>query len=157
MPVVPFTSRPSAPVASPLPDPVYVAMSSSIVQQEAKVTLDQSHISEADKEMKLSPQERGLYERHLRNLNGPGGVDNPDGSRSTLYQTTVNIGGKETLIPRVWDGKILSVSDSVQRAKGEGVHNFPTYGSPEEAEARYQKMHSYMEKDTADYLKRRKR
>lgn len=157
MPVVPFTAQPPAPVPQVQPDPVYVAMSSSLTKKEADATLDTSNLAAADKDMNLTPQERGLYERHLRNLNGPGGVDNPDGSRSTLYQTTVNVGGKETLIPRVWNGKILSVPDSVARAKSEGIHNFPTYGSPEEAEARYQKMHSYMEKDTASYLKRRKR
>jgi hypothetical protein len=157
MPVVPFTPQPSVPAPAPPPDPVYVAMSSSLVKKDADNTLSQSYLAEADKDMKLTPQERGLYERHLRNLNGPGGVDNPDGSRSTLYQTTVNIGGKETLIPRVWDGKILSVDDSVRRAKGEGIHNFPTYGSPEEAEMRYQKMHEYMEKDTKFWLGRRKR
>jgi delta 1-pyrroline-5-carboxylate dehydrogenase len=41
-----------------------------------------------------TPQERSLYQRHLTNLTGPGGVDNPDGSRSTLFQATVDHDGK---------------------------------------------------------------
>ena len=40
----------------------------------------------ADKALKLTPEEQALYRRHLENLWGSGGVDNPDGSRSSLYQ-----------------------------------------------------------------------
>ena len=32
----------------------------------------------------LSPQEEGLYRRHLANVVGPGGITQPDGKRSTL-------------------------------------------------------------------------
>ncbi|MCK1445429.1 hypothetical protein IVB43_23880 [Bradyrhizobium sp. 48] len=109
------------------------------------------NLEAADAAMKLTPQERALYQRHLTNLNGPGGVDNPDGSRSTLYQATVDHGGKTYSIPTVWDGKILSVEEAVKRVQAEGWDKFPAYGSPEEAETRYQKMHGFMEEDTAAY------
>ena len=62
----------------------------------------------AHQAMNLSPQEQALYQRHLDNLKGPGGVDNPDGSRSTLYQTSVDIDGKTYNLPTVYDGKILT-------------------------------------------------
>jgi hypothetical protein len=103
-------------------------------------------------EMNLRTQEQDLYKRHLKNLYGPGGVNNPDGSRSTLFQASVEVGGKTYNIPTVWDGKILKADDALERAKKEGLDKFPSYSSQEEAEARYSQMHEYMEKDTAKYL-----
>jgi hypothetical protein len=38
---------------------------------------DVSNLEAADKTLNLTPQERALYQRHLTNLSGPGGVDNP--------------------------------------------------------------------------------
>jgi len=108
-------------------------------------------LADADAAMKLTPQERSLYQRHLTNLTGPGGVDNPDGSRSTLFQATVDHDGKTYAIPTVWDGKILSVDQAVERVRAEGWDKFPAYKNPEEAEARYQKMHGFMEQDTASF------
>jgi hypothetical protein len=115
-------------------------------------TVDRANLDAADKEMKLTPQERALYERHLTNLTGPGGVNNPDGSRSTLFQTSFESGGRTYNVPTVYDGKILSPKDAIDRAYREGIDKFPSYGSENEAEARYQKMHGYMEKDTAAFL-----
>lgn len=108
------------------------------------------HQAEAD--LKLNPQELSLYERHLKNLNGPGGVDNPDGSRSTLYQANVEHDGKHYNIPTVYDGKILPWREAADRADAQGWRNFPSYNSPDEAEARYNDMHKYMEKDTAEHM-----
>ncbi len=109
----------------------------------------------ANTALNLTPQEKALYQRHLTNLNGPGGVDNPDGSRSTLFQTTVEHAGKFYTIPTVYDGKILwnkSAADpaaaAVEKAKQIGWDKFPSYNSEAEAEARYQKMHDFMAKDT---------
>lgn len=112
-----------------------------------------SHFDEANAAMNLSPQEQGLYQRHLTNLTGPGGVDNPNGSRSTLFQASVDVGGKTYNIPTVWDGKILPPKDALVRAKAEGIETFPAYNSEGEAEARYQQMHTYMEKDTGEFLR----
>jgi muramidase (phage lysozyme) len=110
-----------------------------------------SSLSDADAALKFTPQERALYQRHVTNLTGPGGVDNADGSRSTLFQATVDHDGKTYAIPTVWDGKILPVDQAVERVRAEGWDKFPAYKNPEEAEARYQKIHGFMEQDTASY------
>jgi hypothetical protein len=65
----------------------------------------QSNADAAHYALNLSPQEQALYNRHLTNLNGPGGVDNPDGSRSTLYQAIQEHGGRFYSVPTVWDGR----------------------------------------------------
>lgn len=120
---------------------------------------DQKNYQAATSQMNLTPQEQQLYQLHLKNLYGPGGVDNdgsnpnlPAGSRSTLYQITAEIGGKTYVIPTVWGGKIVSPDQAVQLAKQQGLDQFPTYATEDEAEARYQQMHKYMEADTAAYL-----
>jgi len=114
-----------------------------------------SNFDAANNDLNLTPQEQALYKRHLTNLTGPGGVDNPDGSRSTLFQMSVGLGDKFYNIPTVWDGKILEPEAAIARARKEGIDKFPSYGSEEEAEARYQKMHDYMEKDTKQFLDQR--
>jgi hypothetical protein len=110
-----------------------------------------SSLAAANEAMKLTPQEQALYQRHLTNLYGSGGVTNANGSRSTLFQTSVEQDGKTYNIPTVWDGKILPPADAVKRAVAEGLDKFPSYGSEAEAEARYNKMHDFMERDTAQY------
>ncbi len=105
--------------------------------------------------MKMTPQEQALYQMHLTNLTGPGGVDNSDGSRSTLYQITVQFGDKTFVLPTVWNGKIVSPDQAIQMAKQYGLDKFPAYSSEQEAQARYDQMHDYMEQDTSAYLKNR--
>lgn len=110
-----------------------------------------SQLQAADTAMKLAPEEKALYQRHLGNLIGAGGVDNPDGSRSTLFATTVGVDDRTFIIPTVWDGKILPPDQAMQRAKAEGLDKFPSYATVEEAQARYDQLHSFMEKDTAAF------
>ena len=116
---------------------------------------DLTNFKAADTAMKMTPQEQALYQMHLTNLSGPGGVDNPDGSRSTLYQITVQFGDKTLVLPTVWGGKILPPDQAIQMAKQYGLDKFPSYGSDKEAQDRYDQMHNYMEQDTAAYLKSR--
>jgi len=59
-----------------------------------------ANLTAADAELKLSPQERSLYERHLTNLIGSGGVDNADGSRSTIKDATFEVDGRPMSSPR---------------------------------------------------------
>ena len=59
------------------------------------------NLAAADRELSLTPQERDLYQRHLTNLTGPGGVDNPDGSRSSLKALTVESDGKTYTLAEV--------------------------------------------------------
>jgi len=104
----------------------------------------------ADRELKLSPQEKNLYQGHLKNLTSAGGVDNPDGSRSTVLATSVESEGRTYMIPTVYDGKIVSGDEAWKRAKGH-LDDFPSYASQAEAKARYDKMHTFMEQDTASF------
>jgi hypothetical protein len=120
-----------------------------------------AHMNAAAQTMHLTPVEQALYQRHLDNLWGPGGVDNPptagnpQGSRSTLYQTNVEIDGKNYNLPTVYDGKILSVDEAIARAKAQGLDNFPSYATPQAAEDRYQQMHGFMDQDATDYYAKR--
>lgn len=123
----------------------------------------------AQQALQLSPQEQALYQRHLTNLTGPGGVDNPDGSRSTLYQSVQEHGGKFYNVPTVWDGKretepytrgngtVMDVPNSTALANVDkaGWDTFPAYATPEAADARYDQMHGYMDADTAAYMQQR--
>jgi hypothetical protein len=117
------------------------------------ITQPPGNLAAADAAMNLTPQERDLYQRHLTNLYGTGGVTNANGSRSTLFQTSFEQDGKTYNVPTVYDGKILPPREAVDRAMKEGLDKFPSYGSEAEAEARYQKMHDFMEKDTTQYNK----
>lgn len=110
----------------------------------------------ANRLLRFSPQESDFYGRHLRNLWGPGGVDNPDGSRSTLYQTTIDADGRSYTIPTVWDGQILPVEEAIKRVQSVGWDQFPSYSSPEEAESRYQQMHGFIDRDMGAYWQSRK-
>lgn len=112
-----------------------------------------ANLNAANDEMQLTPQERALYQRHLTNLYGSGGVDNKDGSRSTLFNVGTEIDGKHYNVPSVYEGKILPPRAAVDRAIKEGLDKFPSYANQAEAEARYGKLHDYMEKDTEAYLK----
>jgi hypothetical protein len=136
----------------------------------------QSNLLAAANMLKLNPQERGLYQRHIDNLMGSGGVDNPpdaqnpEGSRSTLYQAVQERNGKFYNIPTVWNGKrevepytkpdgtVMDVPNktALQNVEHAGWDNFPSYATPDEAEQRYQLMHSFMDADTQRYLKARK-
>lgn len=112
----------------------------------------QDNFDAANATMGLDPKEIDLYQRHLTNLYGTGGVDNPDGSRSTLYQATMDANGKTYNVPTVWDGKILEGDDLKKKIDQEGIEQFPSYPSREEAQSRYDQMHGFMEKDTQGYL-----
>jgi broad specificity phosphatase PhoE len=109
------------------------------------------NFEDAKKDLNLNSQEEALYQRHLQNLRGSGGVDNPDGSRSSLFNKSFDHEGKTYNLPSVKEGKILSDDDTWSNAVQEGLSKFPSYGSQEEAQSRYGKMHDYMEKDTAEF------
>jgi hypothetical protein len=117
--------------------------------------IDMTNYQAAMEAMNLTPQEQYLYHMHLQNLNGAGGVDNPDGSRSSLLQETVERDGKVYSIPTVWNGKIVSSEEAKKNVDQIGWDKFPSYNSDEEAQARYDQMHGFMEKDTGEYFKRR--
>lgn len=127
----------------------------------------------ASKALNLNPQEKALYMRHLSNLWGSGGVDNPptpenpQGSRSSLYQAVQEHNGKFYNIPTVWNGKretepythpatgqIMDVPNATALANVDkaGWDKFPSYSTADEADQRYDDMHKFMEQDTGNYL-----
>lgn len=98
--------------------------------------------------LKLTPQERNIWQHHQYNLHniGTGGVANKDGTISTVYQMVVTgPGGKFYSIPSVWNGRILNEREAVQMAAKQGWDKWPSYDTPEEADKRYQMMHPFME------------
>jgi hypothetical protein len=103
--------------------------------------------------MRLSPQERALYQHHLDNLQR-GGVANPDGTTSTLYQLSFEDAGRTYNVPTIYGNTKLSPDDAIALARKVGLHNFPSYGSEFEGENRYHRMHGYMEQDVPNVLAR---
>ena len=154
---------PYVPTPTPAPSSDSTMLTEDIAKPDNSDKGD--NLAAADKELKLNPQEKVLYERHLTNLNGPGGVDHPNGDRSTLYQAVQEHDGKFYNIPTVWNGKIETEKYTTPSGKEmdvpnktalanvakEGWDKFPAYASPDEADARYEEMHKFIDKDTAAY------
>jgi hypothetical protein len=63
------------------------------------------------------------------------GLDNPDGSRSSLRQVTVQVGDKVYSIPTVRSGQILEGPDAIKAVGAEGWDKFPSYANHDEGEA----------------------
>lgn len=148
----PFTVPPL-----PMPHPLRVQE-----QKQAEVGLggraeSSPYLQKAESEMHLTPKEKDLYQLHLKNLRGPGGIDNPGGSRSTLSQTTIEADGRSFNVPTVWGGKRLKGDDLRKKIREVGLNSFPSYATEKEAEERYQEMHRFMEQDTKDFLAQRNR
>jgi tail lysozyme len=136
-----------------MPQPIFDRTMQGITDADLGNAAPPSNLQAATTALNLNPQEQALYQRHFSNLYGSGGVTNANGSRSTLFQTSFEQDGKAYNVPTVYDGKILSPQEAIDRAMKEGLDKFPSYKSEDEAEARYQQMHDYMEKDTAQYLR----
>lgn len=125
-----------------------------------------THIQQATDDLNLSPQEQNLYKMHLDNLWSDKGVDNPDGSRSTLYQSVQEHEGSYYSIPTVWDGKRetepytrddgktfdVPNATALSNVDKMGWDTFPSGKDPDALDARYSQMHDYMEQDTSDYM-----
>ncbi len=109
---------------------------------------DPTPYAQAQQALSMTPQEAGLYERHLANLAGPGKVVHPDQSVSTLSQMGVQgPGGRQYNIPSVYQGRIVPPEQAVRHAQQQGWYNFPSYPDVATAEARYGQMHGYMDQD----------
>lgn len=133
---------------------------------------DQSNLQDADRDLKLTDQEKYLYNKHLDNLWGEGGVNNSDDkgnvvSRSSLYASIEPRGGKFYTVPSIWngkreteeytrpaDGKLFNIPNetALKNVDKEGWDKYPSYKTPEEAESRYLQMHDYMDRDTGSYF-----
>ncbi len=127
---------------------------SPVVQQLAT---EQSPYQQATAALHLTPQEQYLYQMHLNNLQGEGKVTQPNGDISTLLQAVVTgPDGKFYSIPTVWGGQALDPQAAAQRAGAIGWDKWPSYASPDEADARYESMHKFIDMDTAKHLQQSK-
>jgi len=83
----------------------------------------------------FTPQEKFLYEHHLQNLAMPE-AQNEDGTHSSLLATTMSFGDKTYILPSIYNGKRFDKPEDIEReARNVGLENFPSYASPEEADA----------------------
>lgn len=111
-----------------------------------------NHMGEADASLGLTGQEKFLYNTHLQNLNGTGKIVHPDGAISSLLQMSFEQNGRFYNIPTVVGGQQLAPDEAIKAAERVGLDKFPSYSSEEEAEARYEAMHEYLGRDTADFI-----
>lgn len=111
-----------------------------------------SNMDVATQALRLTPQERFLYQHHLNNLYGPGKVLQPNGDVSTVLQRVVQgPDGRYYNVPSVWDGKTLDEDGAITQAGKVGWDKWPSYASPKEADARYEQMHTYFDQDLMGY------
>lgn len=115
-------------------------------RQTQQIQNDTPAFHAASQALNLTPQEQYIYRHHLGNLS-QGGVRQASGETSTFLSTTVGLGNRTYILPTVWDNQILAEREAVKRAQAAGLHNFPSYASVQEAEARYQQIHPYFERD----------
>lgn len=78
---------------------------------------------DAIKRNPIQPSIKGLITPGNINLQNRPQVPNPKGGTSTVYSTSVNVDGKEILLPLVTDdGRIVSPQEAVQIYKTTGKH-----------------------------------
>ena len=84
-----------------------------------------------------------VLRHHYRNIAEGKAVKNQDGSLSTVYTRQVDINGRPTLIPSVWDGKILGEREAYKRAVDSGI-KWPTAKSHPDLRAYDIELHKEM-------------
>ena len=84
--------------------------------------------------LRLSVESSPIYQHGVNNLATGGYMDNDDGSFSTVRSGSINVDGREMLIPTVYDKRQVGWDEAISRARASGV-DWPTFDTPEEAEA----------------------
>jgi hypothetical protein len=88
-----------------------------------------------------------ILRHHFENIASGATVVNEDGSTSTVYTEQIDVDGRPTLIPRVWDGKILSAPEAkrraMEKAKREGFR-WPTADSHDSLRQHDIRLHKQM-------------
>mgnify|MGYP003637452993 CR=1 FL=1 len=91
-----------------------------------------------------------ITRHHYENLASGKEVRNKDGSVSTVYTIQVEINGKPTLIPTVWDGQIIrDQKEATDRAIASGI-NWPQRDTHAELRKFDQMIHERMEPISAE-------
>ena len=102
----------------------------------------------------LTPEEQEVLDYHRRNLATGMYQKNADGSLTTFKGAVVGLPQGETLIPTYWYGQERDIPTAVRFATRSGI-KFPSYKTPEEALTREKTIHSMMERDISDYMKKK--
>lgn len=105
---------------------------------------DTRNYQDAVQKLGLNAQEQNLYKHHLDEIMRMG--SNDEGATSTVRQLGIEHNGRQYNIPTIYNGEILKPEDAIKRAMPR-IDKYPSYKDADEAEARYQLMHDYMEKD----------
>lgn len=88
----------------------------------------------------------GLIEPGNINLSDRTKVANPEGGGdSTVYSMSANIDGREVLMPRAADGKILSEPEAIERYRKTGEH-LGKFDNPDHATAYAKRLHEAQER-----------
>lgn len=91
-----------------------------------------------------------LTHHHYYNIANGFGVEDPDtGNLQTVRSIIVNIDGKETLIPTVWDGEIVSDQKAIDNAIATGLE-WPTDEPNPEGRARLQALDAEIHEEFTD-------
>jgi len=104
----------------------------------------------------LTPDEMNALNYSRQNMTPERGMVNPDGSLTTFMGAVEGVNGRQMYFPTYWDKQVLPRQDAMQKALRSGI-KFPQYDTVEEALAREKVIHDYMEQDTQEYSKRKRK
>lgn len=95
-----------------------------------------------------------ITQHHYENLATGKEVRNKDGTVSTVYTIQVEIDGKPTLIPTVWDGKIIQDQEEAKRRAVASGKKWPQRKTHQELRKFDQAIHQNMKDISAEEAKK---
>ena len=95
-----------------------------------------------------------ITQHHYENLATGKEVRNKDGTVSTVYTIQVEIDGKPTLIPTVWDGKIIDDHEEAKRRAISSKKKWPQRKTHQELRKFDQAIHRNMKDMSAEEAKK---
>lgn len=98
----------------------------------------------------MDKKDNPIWKHHQMNVDNKTYVKNDDGSISTVFTTILGDGEREYLIPKVWDGEILSDEDAWERAMSSGIE-WPSAVSGEEGIRQLEELDEELHKDMSGY------
>lgn len=111
--------------------------------EDANKTIERwnKEAKKAEPEKKDANDTTGRWGRGNIDLNNRKVVENDDGTISTEHSFSVNIDGKEVLLPTVIDGKIVSEEEAIRHYEQTGQH-LGKFNTVKEAEEYAEKLHN---------------
>ena len=98
----------------------------------------------------MDKKDNPIWKHHQMNVDNKTYVKNDDGTISTVFTTILGDGEREYLIPKVWDGEILSDEDAWERAMSSGIE-WPSAVSSEEGIRHLEQLDEELHKDMRGY------